>query len=151
MMYLHLVVGLRWWWVCSLSWRWTIIWILIWILITTIGLCWVLILIFIIISSCGTWIGTTSSCTILLAVICGVGMILRQLHGLLLGIGVHQASFVVVAVVVIIVVIIVDLHKLEQVLWLLGFLLLGLLLRMLDRVRRPTGALASDLPGPGHL
>jgi hypothetical protein len=78
-------------------------------------------------------------------------MILRQLHGLLLGIGVHQASFVVVAVVVIIVVIIVDLHKLEQVLWLLGFLLLGLLLRMLDRVRRVAEPIRLNYSGSSAL
>jgi hypothetical protein len=112
-MYLLLIVGFRWRWACCNGWLWIIIWIIIWVLVTTISLRWVLIFIFFIVSSCGTWIGTISSGTILLAVVCGIGVVLRQLHGLLLSVGVHLASSSVVAIVFVIVVL--DHHELGQV------------------------------------
>jgi hypothetical protein len=67
-MYLLLVMGLWWRLVCCVGW----LRIIIWILITTIGCSWVIITIFSIVSSCGTWIGTVSSCNILIAIACGV-------------------------------------------------------------------------------
>jgi hypothetical protein len=75
-------------------------------------------------------------------------MVLRQLHGLLLSVSVHPASFVVAIVVFIIV---IGHHELGQVLWMFGLLLFGHLLRMLDRMRWSTGALTGGLPGSGHL
>jgi hypothetical protein len=104
-MYLLLIMGLWWRLVSCIGW----LWIIIWILVTTIGCSWVIITIFSIVSSCGTWIGTVSSCSILIAVACSARVILKQLHGLLLGVNVHPASFVVAIVVVII---ILDLHEL---------------------------------------
>jgi hypothetical protein len=62
-MYLLLVVGLRWRWTCCNSW----LWIIIWVLVTTIGCGWVIITVFIIVSAYGTWIGTVTSCSILIA------------------------------------------------------------------------------------
>jgi hypothetical protein len=59
---------------------------------------------------------------------------------------VHPASFVVVVVVVII---IFEYHELE--LQLLELLLVRHFLRMMDRMRHSTGALAGSLLGSGHL
>jgi hypothetical protein len=143
-MYLLLVVGLRWWWTCCIGW----LWIIVWVLITTIRCSWFIITIFNIVSVCGTWIGTISSCSILIAVACGVRVVLRQLHGLLLSVSVHPASFIVAVVVIIVV---FDYHELRQVLKLFGLLLFGQFLRMMDRMRRSTDALAGGLPGPDHL
>jgi hypothetical protein len=64
----------------------------------------------------------------------------QAVQGLLLSVSVHPASSLVAVVVVI------DHHELGQVLWLFGHLL-----RMLDRMRRSTGALAGSLPGSSHL
>jgi hypothetical protein len=118
------------------------------VLVTTIGCSWVIITIFCIVSSCGTWIGTVSSCSVLIVVACSVWVVLRQLHGLLLSISVHPASSVIAVVVIIIV---IDLHELGKVFWLFGLLLVGHFLRMLDRMRWSTGALAGGLSGSGHL
>jgi hypothetical protein len=62
-MYLLLVVGLRWRWACGNGW----LWIIIWVIVTTIRCSWVIITILILVSACGTWIGTVSSCRILIA------------------------------------------------------------------------------------
>jgi hypothetical protein len=143
-MYLLLIMGLWWRFVCCIDW----LWIIIRILITTIGCSWVIITIFCIVSSYGTSIGTISSYSVLIAVACSVWVVLRQLHGLHLSVSVHPASSVVTVVVI---TIIIDLHELGQVLWLFGLLLFGHLLRMLDWMKRSTGALAGSLPGSVHL
>jgi hypothetical protein len=141
--YLLLIMGLWWWLVCCVGW----LRIILWVLVTTIGCSWVILTVFSVVSSCGTWIGTVSSCSILIVVACGVRVVLRQLHGLL-SVSVHPASFIVAVVVVIVV---FDYHELGQVLKLLGLLLFGHFLRMMDRMRRSTGALAGSLPGSVYL
>jgi hypothetical protein len=52
-------------------------------------------------------------------------------------------------VAVVVVFIIFDYHKLG--LQLLGLLLVGHFLRMMDQMQRSMGALAGGLPGSGHL
>jgi hypothetical protein len=143
-MYLLLIMGLWWRLVCFVSW----LRIILRVLVTTIGCSWVIITTFSIVSSCGTWIGTISSCIVLIAVACSVWVAHRQLHGLLLSVSVHPTFFVVAVVVVIVV---IDHHELGQVLWLLGLLVVGHFLRVLDRMRWSTGALAGGLPGSDHL
>jgi hypothetical protein len=83
---------------------------------------------------------------ILIAVTCGVRVVLRQLHRLFLNVSVHLASFMVAVVVVIV---IFDYHELG--LQLLGLLPVGHFLRMMDRVRQSTGALIAGLLGCSHL
>jgi hypothetical protein len=84
-------------------------------------------------------------------------VVLRQLHGLLLCVGIQPSSSVV-AIVVVVVAATINLHELRSMLrlLLLELLLLRLLLLrlfqwMVDRVGRCTGPLASGLPGLGHL
>jgi hypothetical protein len=52
-------------------------------------------------------------------------------------------------VAVVVVIDVFEYHKLG--LQLLGLLLVGHFLRMMDRMRRSTGAVAGGLPGSGHL
>jgi hypothetical protein len=54
-------------------------------------------------------------------------------------------------VAVVVVIVVFNYHELRQDLRLLGLLLVGHFLRMMDRMRRSTGALARGLPGFGHL
>jgi hypothetical protein len=99
-------MGHWWWFVYRVGW----LWIILWVLVATIGCSCVIITIFCLVSSCGTWIGTVSSCSIPIAVACSVWVVLRQLHGLLLSVSVHPASSIVAVVDVII---IIDLHELR--------------------------------------
>jgi hypothetical protein len=132
-MYLLLIMGLRWRWACGDGWLWIIIWV-------------IAITILILVSARGTWIGTVSSCRILVAATRDLREVLRQLHGLLLNVSVHPAPFRMAVVVIIIV---LEYHVLGF--RLLGLLLVGHFLRVMDQMRRSTGALAGSLLVSGHL
>jgi hypothetical protein len=140
--YLLLVVGLRWRWACGRGW----LWVIIWAIVTTIGCSWVIATILILVSACGTWIGTVSSCGIPIVAACDLRVVLRQLHGLLLGVSVHRASFRTAVVVIIVV---LEYHVLGH--RLLGLLQIGHFLQMMDQMRRSTGALVGGLLISDHL
>jgi hypothetical protein len=156
--YLLLVVGLRRWYRC---WGGRL-WVITGITASTFGCTSVITMFFCILLSSSVGISSISSSSILLfGVLPDIWVVLRQLHGLLLCVGVHPSSFVIAVVVIIVVVIVVatvNLHKLRSVLrlLLLRLLLLRLVLLrlfrwMVDQVGRCAGSLANGLPGPGHL